>query len=197
MNYLAHFYLSGTANPAFTLGNFLGDFVKGKKYKDYPADIRKGILFHREVDTYTDGHPLVLKSKKRLFPRYHHYSAVLVDLYYDHLLAANFSDYSKQPLPTFAAEVYTLLEEQERWLPEKARLMLPYMKRDNWLLNYGSLEGLGRACTGIARRTRFPSHLETGPEDLRLHFSEFQEEFRLFFPDIKQHMRKWLKQKEE
>lgn len=192
MNYLAHFFLSGTANPLFTLGNFLGDFVKGKKYNDYPAEIRQGILFHREVDTFTDGHPLVLQSKKRLFPRYHHYSAVLVDLYYDHLLAVNFMNYSRQRLSSFAAEVYAVLEEQREWLPEKAKLMAPYMIRDNWLVNYGTLEGLGMACAGIARRTRFPSGLETGPEELQLHYSAFQDEFRLFFPDIQQHMQEWL-----
>ena len=193
MNYLAHFYLSGTANPHFTLGNFLGDFVKGKKYNEYPPDIRRGILFHRAVDTFTDKHPLVLKSKRRLFPRYHHYSAVLVDLFYDHLLAINFGDYSRQALPEFATEVYSLLEKQEEWLPEKAKFMLPYMKRDNWLLNYGTLQGLGKACTGISRRTRFPSHLETGPEDLLLGFHAFQEEFQHFFPDIQQYMKEWLK----
>lgn len=197
MNYLAHFYLSGTQNKALSLGNFLGDFVKGRKYMDYPPDIRKGILFHRAVDSYTDEHPLVLQSKKRLFARYHHYSAVLVDLYYDHFLAANFSDFSHQPLPAFAQEMYTLLSTRQTWLPDKARFMLPYMVGDNWLLNYGSLKGIGRACAGIARRTKFDSGLEKGPEDLLLHYTLFEEEFRLFLPDIQTYTRDWLQHYQE
>lgn len=192
MNYLAHFYLSGTENKALTLGNFLGDFVKGKKYMEYPPNIRKGILFHRAVDSYTDDHPLVLQSKKRLFARYRHYSAVLVDLYYDHLLAANFPDFSQQPLPDFARDIYALLSVQKQWLPEKARFMLPYMTRDNWLVNYASLQGIGRACTGIAHRTKFASGLERGPQDLQLHYNAFEEEFRLFFTDIQTYTRDWL-----
>ncbi|WP_017731371.1 acyl carrier protein phosphodiesterase [Nafulsella turpanensis] len=195
MNYLAHFYLSGTQHPLFTLGNFLGDFVKGKKYQSYPSEIQKGILFHRAVDTYTDEHPLVLKSKKRLFPRYHHYSAVLVDLFYDHLLAADFQQYSSQPLADFAAEVYALLEAQQRWLPEKALFMLPYMKRDNWLLNYGTIDGIGQACAGIARRTRFNSGLETGPEDLQAHYKDFQQDFQLFFSEIQAYTKDWIESK--
>ena len=193
MNYLAHFYLSGSADSLLTVGNFLGDFVKGKKYQDYPAEIQKGILFHRAVDSYTDDHALVLQSKKRLFPRYRHYSAVLVDLYYDHLLAANFEDFSTQTLPDFARDIYSLLSAHKRWLPEKANFMFPYMKRDNWLVNYRSLEGIGRACSGIARRTSFASGLENGPEDLRLHYKAFEEEFRLFFSDIQTFAKEWLR----
>lgn len=192
MNYLAHLYLSGSTDSLLTVGNFLGDFVKGKKYLHYPSEIKKGILFHRAVDSYTDTHPLVLQSKKRLFTRYRHYSAVLVDLFYDHLLAANFQDYSQQPLPNFARDIYSLLNSHKQWLPEKAGFMLPYMMRDNWLVNYATLEGIGRACSGIARRTSFVSGLEKGPEDLRLHYGAFEEEFVLFFKDIQAYTKEWL-----
>lgn len=197
MNYLAHFYLSGTADSSLTVGNFLGDFVKGKKYMDFPPEVRKGILFHRAVDSFTDQHPIVLQSKKRLFPRYRHYSAVLVDLFYDHLLAASFQHFSAQPLPVFASEVYAILSANKQWLPEKAKFMLPYMKRDNWLVNYGSLEGIGRACAGIARRTSFASGMEKGPEDLLLHYEAFEGEFRLFLPDIQSYTEKWLQNYQE
>lgn len=192
MNYLAHLYLSGSTESLLTVGNFLGDFVKGKKYLHYPPEIRKGILFHRAVDSYTDAHPVVLQSKKRLFPRYRHYSAVLVDLFYDHLLAANFRHYSPQPLPDFARDIYSLLGSHKQWLPEKAAFMLPYMKRDNWLTNYATLEGIGKACAGISRRTSFVSGLEKGPEDLRRHYDAFEEEFGLFFTDIQGYTKEWL-----
>lgn len=197
MNYLAHFYLSGSADSQLTLGNFLGDFVKGKRYLDYTPEIRKGILFHRAVDSYTDAHPVVLQSKKRLFTRYRHYGAVLVDLFYDHLLAANFHDFSKQPLSGFARDIYAILSAHKHQLPEKAKFMLPYMKRDNWLLNYRSLEGIGMACAGIARRTSFASGMEKGPEDLRLHYGAFEEEFRLFFSDIQAYTKEWLQHYQE
>lgn len=194
MNLLAHFYLSGPENRQLTTGNFLGDFVKGKKYTQYDSRIGKGILLHRAIDSYTDNHPMVLQSKRRLFERHRHYSAVLVDLYYDHFLAANFEQYAAESLPRFAQAVYTLLEEQLPILPEKARFMFPYMKRDNWLVNYGRLEGIDRACRGIARRSPYANQLARGIEDLERDYVLLEEEFHLFFPDIRQYVRSWLEQ---
>lgn len=61
MNLVAHQYLSFN-NPSLQLGNLLGEVVKGNKYNDYPNDIKKGILLHREIDSFTDSHEIVKKS---------------------------------------------------------------------------------------------------------------------------------------
>lgn len=194
MNLLAHFYLSGPENRQLTTGNFLGDFVKGKKYTQYNSQIGKGILLHRAIDSYTDDHPIVLQSKRRLFERHRHYSAVLVDLYYDHFLAANFEQYAAESLPEFAQAVYTLLEEQLPVLPAKARFMFPYMKRDNWLVNYSRLDGIDRACRGIARRSPYKNQMARGLEDLERDYALLEREFSLFFTDIRQYVKSWLEQ---
>ena len=83
MNFLAHIYLSGEDTPLM-IGNFIGDFVKGNEYKNFPADIQNGVLLHREIDSYTDSHEIVLESKKRLREKYRHYSGVITDIFYDH-----------------------------------------------------------------------------------------------------------------
>lgn len=196
MNFLAHFFLSGLQNKELTTGNFLGDFVKGKKYLQYSSQMGKGILLHRAIDSYTDEHPMVLQSKRRLFERHRHYSAVLVDLFYDHFLAVNFGQYSSESLSHFAEGVYHLLEEQRQLLPEKARFMLPYMKRDNWLVNYRSLEGIDRACQGIARRSPYTNLLAKGVEDLERDYVLLEDEFRLFFTDIRLYVEDWISKNE-
>ncbi|MDD3273470.1 MAG: DUF479 domain-containing protein, partial [Bacteroidales bacterium] len=61
MNYLAHIYLSGS-NRQLQVGNFIGDFVKGRKHENYPKGIQKGILLHREIDRFTDCHPLFIET---------------------------------------------------------------------------------------------------------------------------------------
>ena len=192
MNLLAHFFLSGTKNHPLTVGNFMGDFVKGKKYMSYPPEIRKGILLHRAIDSYTDHHPVVIQSKRRLYSRYHHYSAVLIDIYYDHILASGFSKYSAQALPEFTREVYTLLSRHKEWLPERAGNMLPYMIRDNWLWNYSKMDQIGRVIKNIASRSPNAGSMATGLEELEHHFPLFEEEFKLFWPDMQQHVREWL-----
>lgn len=192
MNLLAHFTLSGTHDPALSAGNFLGDFVKGKKYENYPAGIKQGILLHRAIDSYTDHHPLVLQSKRRLYSRFHHYSAVLVDIYYDHFLALHFHEFHSRPLPEFCQEVYDILDQHKDQLTETALFVLPFLKRDNWMLNYRSLEGVDRACKGIARRSTYASQMEKGLAGLQAHYASLERDFRIFFPDIREYVQNWL-----
>ena len=62
MNYLAHIYLSGN-DPDLIFGNFIADAVPGKQYKNYSNRIQEGIILHREIDSFTDQHPIFRKSK--------------------------------------------------------------------------------------------------------------------------------------
>ena len=97
MNFLAHIYLSGT-DEKILVGNFMGDYVKGRDYLKYPEDIRKGLLLHRQIDFYTDNHPIVKNSKKRIESVYRKYSGIIIDIFYDYFLATNWPDYSITPL---------------------------------------------------------------------------------------------------
>ena len=134
MNFLAHIYLSGE-DDRITIGNFIADKIHGKAYKKYPFDIQKGILLHREIDTFTDAHPIVRQSTKRLHTNYGHYSSVIVDILYDHFLAKNWKAYSTIPLKDFTVSFYNLLEESYEILPLRIQNLMPFMIADNWLLN--------------------------------------------------------------
>jgi acyl carrier protein phosphodiesterase len=187
MNFLAHLYLAGDSEPLI-IGNFIGDFVKGQLKNQYCPEILKGISLHREIDYFTDNHPIVLESKMRLRSRYRHYSGVLVDIYYDHLLAVNWSVYSQVSLERFTEKNYALLMEKFKILPDKVKYMLPYMIKENWLLNYREMEGIRRSLHGMAKRTKFNSGLETGTSDLIEYFSLFEIEFNSFFPELINHV---------
>ena len=105
MNYLAHQFLSGT-NKEIRVGNFLGDFMKGKDLEDFSGNILLGIELHRIIDEFTDTHEAVHRSKKILHSKQGKYASVLLDIYYDYFLAKNWSKYSEQPLKEFATSVY-------------------------------------------------------------------------------------------
>ena len=105
MNFLAHIYLSGD-NDFIKIGNFMADSIKGDNYNNYPEYIRKGILLHRSIDSFTDLHPVFRKSKHRLHDRYGHYSGVIMDIFYDHFLAKNWSNYSEIPLEKYVFNFY-------------------------------------------------------------------------------------------
>ena len=184
MNFLAHIYLSGD-NPKIMVGNFIGDFVKGRNLLDqFEPEIAKGIELHRAIDEFTDHHPVVLESKKRLRPKYRHYAAVIVDVFYDHFLSRYWNNYHPELLLHFSSQTYLTIRSHWDILPEGVKHMLPYMMKDNWLLNYGELEGIERALSGMSRRTRHESRMEESIVDLREYYESFRREFESFFPDL-------------
>ena len=183
MNYLAHAYLSGD-NELLLIGNFIADAVKGKAMDDYSSEIRRGIVLHRAIDEYTDQHPLHRQSRQRLHPKYGHYAGVMIDIYYDHFLANNWSTYSSHSLADYTQKVYALLDENASILPERINFMLQYMIPQNWLLNYAKLEGIRKVLRGMANRAKFESKMESGVEDLEQNYEAFEAEFTSFFPEL-------------
>ena len=192
MNFLAHLYLSGD-NTSVMLGNFIGDFVKGKNLiEKVGPEMAKGIELHREIDFFTDQHPIVRESKKRLRPKYRHYSGVIVDVFYDHYLAKNWNDYHHQLLPDYADRVYNLIQKNNALLPERVNMMMPYMIKGNWLVNYATLDGIHRALSGMTRRTPYESKMDESISDLKENYEEFKTEFITFFPELRKHCKDWL-----
>ena len=183
MNYLAHIYLS-SGDPEVTVGNFIADAVKGKKYLEFPEGIQKGIMLHRAIDTYTDSHPIVRQSSKRLHKKYGHYSGVIVDILYDHFLAANWKDYSDIPLDIYVQDFYQLLNSYYSILPKRIQNLMPYMIADNWLLSYATVEGIGKILYQMNKRTKNRSKMNFAILELEAHYDEFREEFTDFFAEL-------------
>lgn len=183
MNFLAHFYLSGN-DTGLLLGNFLADSVKGKKYLEYPPEVQKGILMHRFIDYFTDTHPVTERTKQKLRPRFHHYAPVVVDVFFDHFLARNWSRYSTISLDLYAEQVYDKLQVESAIFPEKSKHILKYMRMHDWLNAYASVEGIGIVMQGMSRRTPFESGMENGAEALREHYNDYAHDFDEFFPQL-------------
>lgn len=184
MNFLAHLYLSGD-NEKRLIGNFIGDFVKGKSaLQQFEPEIVKGIMLHRAIDEYTDTHPIVTASKNRLRPKYRHYSGVIADVFYDHFLARNWSLFHITSLSLFAEHSYRTIQRYNDILPKDVKAMLPYMIRGNWLVNYANTEGIHRALSGMASRTPYLSKMEEATEDLIQDYADYEAEFKTFFPTL-------------
>lgn len=183
MNFLAHIYLSGE-NEGVIIGNFMADGIKGNKYKKYPYQIQKGILLHREIDSFTDQHPIVRQSTARLHKNYGHYSGVIVDILYDHFLAKNWNMYHEQPLDEYIQYFYTLLRLNFDVLSSRIQLMMPYMISDNWLLSYASVSGISKILVQMNRRTKNASKMNFAVLELEEYYSEFEQEFTSYFTEL-------------
>lgn len=183
MNFLAHIYLSGE-DEGVTIGNFIADGIKGKRYQKYPLSIQKGILLHRAIDSYTDSHTTVRQSTKRLHENYGHYSGVIVDILYDHFLAKNWKAYHETPLDIYVDNFYQMLRNNYQVLPSRIQRMMPYMISDNWLLSYATVQGISKILDQMNVRTKGISKMNFAVLELEEFYAEFEEEFTSFFAEL-------------
>lgn len=183
MNFLAHIYLSGD-DELIRIGNFMADGIRGHDYLEYHPNIQKGIILHRAIDTFTDAHPTFRKSKHRLHDKYGHYSGVIIDIFYDHFLAKNWSIYSNDSLEDVARVFYESLQANYAVLTERTKGMMPYMIARNWLVSYASLDGLSMILFQMDHRTKNRVNMHLSMNELREFYSDFEEEFTSFFEEL-------------
>lgn len=191
MNFLAHIYLSGD-NDLLKIGNFMADSIRGNSYENYPDEIKKGILLHRSIDSFTDAHPVYRQSKHRLHEKYGHYSGVIMDIFYDHFLAKNWANYSNKKLENYADEFYQLLRDNYDLLTDKIQGMMPYMIARNWLVSYASISGLEMILFQMDHRTKNRVAMHEAIVELQEFYLEFEKEFTLFFEELQQHCKQKL-----
>ena len=184
MNFLAHLYLSGS-DENIMIGNFIGDHIKGNHFSNYNNGIIKGIKLHRLIDAFTDSHPVVEEGKKRLRPYFHKYSPVITDVFYDHFLAKNWTQYHSLSLEEYVSSVYSLLQLNEKILPAKTNYMLSHMIKYNWLEGYATLEGINKSLTGMSRRAKFESNMDKATAHLEKDYLLYEKEFEIFFEELK------------
>lgn len=195
MNYLAHARLAH-ASPEGLVGNLMADFVRGKveNMTHLSPGVRSGILLHRAIDQFTDSHPTVHRSIGRISPRWHHYSPVLIDVFYDHFLASDWSRYSTEPLDDFAQRVYAVLHDFHDQLPETMQEAMLRMRRHNWFAAYATKEGIADALqkldVRIWHRSERVSQLEQAVADLDRHYADLATDFHSFFPQLQAHVEK-------
>ena len=193
MNFLAHIYLSGD-NDLLKIGNFMADSIRGNSYENYPDEIKKGILLHRSIDSFTDMHPVYRKSKHRLHEKYGHYSGVIMDIFYDHFLAKNWANYSNKKLEEYADEFYQLLRDNYDLLTDKIQGMMPYMIARNWLVSYASISGLEMILFQMDHRTKNRVAMHEAIVELQEFYLEFETEFTQFFIELQEHCQQKLQE---
>lgn len=183
MNYLAHLVLADDT-PESLVGNLAGDFVQGISPAEIHPLLRPGIARHRAVDRFTDAHPAVRQSRARLGPNWRRFAGVLVDVYYDHFLAANLDHYARVPLPAFSTKVYGVLASQAHLLPPRLARVAPLMVEHDWLRAYATLEGVTEILRRMSRRTRRGVPLADSVPEFRLAMPGMLADFNEFFPQL-------------
>jgi len=186
MNFLAHAVLSFN-NPEILTGNMISDFVKGKRKFDYPDSIQKGISLHREIDNFTDFHPLTAKAKELFRPQYRLYSGPFVDIVYDHFLALDKQQFEENKgLENFTKNTFHLLDNYASYFPYAFEKMFPFMKSQNWLYEYRLKEGIRKSFNGLVHRATYLDESEIAFRIFNEHYEDFKNYYQQFFPELKE-----------
>jgi len=188
MNILAHSYLSGNSDE-LKIGNFIGDYVKGQNYQHYPVEIQKGIILHRNIDFYTDHHDIVNQSKTYLYPVFHKYSGIIVDIFYDHFLARNWHAFSQTPLEIYIQSLYKLILSHYDILPERLQKFIHRFVQNDWLSYYSTIDGIDHVLRRLSERTSLPKSAYKARGFLIKYYDQFKEEFTIYFPQLMVYVR--------
>ena len=183
MNYLSHIYLSGDSEE-IKLGNFIGDFVKGRQFMGYPPEVAKGIMLHRQIDLFTDSHRIVKDCIIKLRPGFGKYSGIVIDIFLDHFLATNWSHYSFELLPSFTKRFHAVLLSNFFILPTQVKMFLPFLIQNKRLQSYVSFDGIEKTLRIMVSRTSLPSETEFAMKILEDEYAFFNMAFNQFFPEI-------------
>ena len=186
MNYLAHLFLAEPSDES-RIGSLLGDFVAGRiedLCEKYGQEIARGIQRHRDVDQFTDTHPIVRHSMACLEPEHGMFSGIIIDVCYDHFLLKHWTTFSPEPLVEFIAAVHTSLSRQDWDFPPHYQWMIPWLIKEQWLTSYRSLNGVQRALVGINYRFSRETTLGHAIESIKRCYQELEADFLRFFPEV-------------
>ena len=184
MNFLAHAFLAQHSDGAM-VGALLGDFVKGDDGDKYPPEIAREIRLHRQIDRYTDSHPVV-RSGLALFPEgRRRFAGIILDIFYDHRLSQRWAVYSMIDRQDFIARFYQALDGHMALLPGRLAEIAPYIIRQDWLGAYHDYPGVEATVHRVSKRlSRQGERMREGLEDLRANYDVLAEGFDRFFPDL-------------
>jgi acyl carrier protein phosphodiesterase len=180
MNYLFHLFLSDP-DPEVMLGNLMGDFVKGRlELADYPESILFGLKQHRQVDSFANRSSAFQASRQRIDPKFGYFRSIMIDVFYDHLLARAWERHHPIPLEQFAQQVYRTLEMKFDSLPAKLQKIVPRMIKHNWFVSYQNIEIIETVLIRLDQRIKRPTPLAAGLSQLKLHYSKLEDDCDLF-----------------
>jgi acyl carrier protein phosphodiesterase len=184
MNWLAHLQLSDSA-PEFRVGNVLADLLPITELRELPAPYQAGIVRHRAIDSFTDKHEIFRRSVARLDPRFRRFGGVVMDIFYDHFLTAQWRSHSETPLPLFVERFYADVETCRLEIPAGAYTIFQRMRTGGWLTSYGDTAGVRVTLQRMSRRLRRPVDLGAAADELERHYAELDSDFAAFFPLIR------------
>ena len=185
MNFLAHLTLSHFSAD-LQVGNFVGDFVRGRELAKLPDPVQRGVWFHRAIDALTDGDADVRQLNQLLASRHGRYAPVVSDIAFDYFLYRNWAIYGPEPFPVFRESTYLRLLRARPQLSPRLTGYLDGMVSGDWLQLYTTREGMDRVYERLLGRLSRPELLDGVSDTLDNYAAHFNLTLHRLFPRLQQ-----------
>jgi acyl carrier protein phosphodiesterase len=186
LNHLAHALLA-TPDDDMILGSLIADFLRGAVDPAMARGVRVGIALHRSVDVYTDAHPEVAAARARFEPPYRRYAGILLDMWFDHLLARDWTRYGDGSLHAFSQRVQALLVRREAEVPQRMHSFVRYLHAHDLPERYRERAAIADALHGLSTRLSRANPLGDSLPLLEALAAPLEAHFAAFFPDLVAH----------
>ncbi|MGC2164849.1 MAG: ACP phosphodiesterase [Gallionella sp.] len=183
MNFLAHALLAGDT-PALIVGGVVGDWIKGPLPGSLPDDLAKGVALHRAIDSFAESQASFQRSRSRVSAPRRRYAGVLVDIFYDHLLARNWAQIHHVPLDQYCASVYRAIDIRLADLPAASHPGLKLMAKEDWLTSYVRVDGIADVLARMSRRARQPNPLTQGEQEFLADSAGYEDDFHEWLAEV-------------
>ncbi len=188
MNFLAHLHLADP-DPGLMLGGIVADFARNPEVALLPENVQRGVRLHRLIDGFTDRHAAVQRSVARVSKRLGWFAGIVIDIYYDHILARDWNRYSTESLREFVDRGYRVLEELYPLAPPDAKNFIRRFIDQDQLFGYSTTVGITFTLSRVSKRIaeRIPKKAIWLPDampDLAAADTDLSADFHAFYPEL-------------
>ena len=188
MNFLAHLHLAD-GDAGDMAGGVAADFVRNPDLHRLEPDVLRGVMLHRLIDGFTDRHPVVQRSIARVSARLGWFTSLTIDIYYDHILALDWSRYAMESLREFTNRSYRVLEELVPLAPPDAQHFIRRFIDHDQLFGYSTPDGIATTLARVSQRIaeRIPKRAIWLPDalpDLNAAHADLAADFHAFYPEL-------------
>ena len=185
MNLLAHLHLSDGLPAGVAAGNLLADFLRRLGAEAPDAAFAAGVRRHRAIDAFADADPALRAVRAGFAPPWRRWGGILLDVAGDYFLTRDWPRYSAVPLRDHVAARLADVQGYLRGRPTPLRPLVDRLRAEEWLLSYGTLDGLRLAFERIARRSPAAAALRGAEREIARRQSELHAAFAEFYPRIR------------
>jgi acyl carrier protein phosphodiesterase len=189
MNFITHLYFSNESLDN-TTGLIIGNCAKEVNLQKYNLEILKGMAVDLQIRNFAETNPAFNRSLQRMNTKFNKYSTFIVNIFFDHFLAKNWSNHSDIPLDQFADKIYQLLLKNHSTFPYKIRKFAPEMITKKWITSCASIEGTHQYIRLISKTERFTTNLDQCLVELIENYKDYGTDFEEYFTALNEFMKK-------